>query len=70
MKITVKIEGMRCEHCSARVKKAMETFRGANAEVDLRNKQAVVDTPEDISDKILEETINDLGFEFISASRS
>ncbi|MCR4615670.1 MAG: heavy-metal-associated domain-containing protein [Clostridiales bacterium] len=70
MKITVKIEGMHCGHCSARVKNAIEEFKGASAAVDLENKQAVIDTPEDIPDKVLEDTINDLGFEFISASRS
>lgn len=70
MKITVKIDGMHCEHCSARVKNALEKIKGACAEVDLKNKQAVINTPEDIPDKVLEETINDLGFEFISASRS
>ena len=70
MKITVKIEGMHCGHCSARVKNAIEEIKGASAEVDLENKQAVIDTPKDIPDNVLEDTINDLGFEFISAFRS
>ena len=70
MKIIVKIEGMHCAHCSARVKNAIEEIKGARVEVDLENKQAVIDASEDISDELLENTINDLGFEFISASRS
>jgi copper chaperone len=41
---TIKVEGMSCGHCVMRVKKAIEAVEGVRkAEVDLPNKQAVVE---------------------------
>jgi copper chaperone len=44
---TIKVEGMSCGHCVMRVKKAIEAVEGVRkAEVDLPNKQAVVEYEE------------------------
>lgn len=45
--VTIKVEGMSCGHCVMRVKKAIEAVEGVRkAEVDLPNKQAVVEYEE------------------------
>ena len=62
MKKTVKIEGMRCMHCVASVKKALEGI-GLNAEVDLETKTAVVIGV--VSDEMIRETIESKGFTVI-----
>jgi len=58
---TIKVEGMSCEHCVMRVKKAIEGVEGVRkADVDLQKKQAVVEfeegktNPEKIKDAIKE----------------
>lgn len=44
MKITMKIDGMACEHCEARVKKTLEASEGvALAAVDHKTGTAVVE---------------------------
>ena len=64
MKKTIKIEGMHCSHCSARVEKTLENL-GIAAKVDLAGKCAVVEG-KDIADSALREAVEDLGFEVIS----
>ena len=63
MKTTIKVNGMKCPHCAARVKKAAETVAKVNsADVDLENGMAVLDHESaDISAVI--SAINELGFE-------
>ena len=44
---TIKVEGMSCGHCEMRVKKAIEAVEGVRkVEVDLQNKQVVVEYEE------------------------
>lgn len=44
---TIKVEGMSCEHCEMRVKKAVEAIEGVSkAEVSLQNKQVVLEYDE------------------------
>ncbi len=64
MKKIIQIEGMHCEKCSARVIKALEGM-GLTANVDLTKKCAVVEG-NDVSDAVLREEIEDLGFEVVS----
>ena len=63
MKTTIKVDGMKCPHCAARVKKAAEGIENVNsADVDLENGKAVLDHESaDIAAVI--NAINDLGFE-------
>ena len=61
MESIVKVEGMRCEHCSARVEKALKAL-GYGVAVDLAKGEVKV-----MADKIdaaeVKNAIEDLGFE-------
>ena len=59
---TIKIEGMHCEHCSGRVKKALEAL-GLTVTVELKGGSATVDGANIPEDAVLKETVEDLGFD-------
>ncbi len=62
---TIKIEGMMCEHCEARVKKALEALDGVENAVtshDLNN--AVLTLSKEVSAEDLEKAVVDAGYEF------
>ena len=63
MKKTMKIKGMMCGHCEARVKKCLEELPGvAEADVNHKKDRAVVTLSEEISDEILKNTIEAQGY--------
>jgi copper chaperone CopZ len=63
MKKIVHVEGMCCEHCAARVEKALSTVHGVvSADVKLKKKQAVVRSREDISDDEIKKVIEEAGY--------
>ncbi len=56
----LKIEGMMCEHCEARVKKALESLDGvSSAEVSHKAGTAVVSMNKEISDETLKKCVED-----------
>ena len=57
------INGMHCNNCKARVERAFNAIEGVTCEVDLNNILAKIDG--EISDEIIKETIDDLGFEVV-----
>lgn len=59
---TIKIEGMHCSHCSARVEKALGAL-GLEVKIDLAAGIATVDGSAMPSDVVLKETVEDLGFD-------
>jgi len=64
---TLKIEGMSCMHCVARVEKALTTVEGVeSAKVSLEEKQAVVEHDESKApvDK-LKEAVEEAGYEVV-----
>ncbi len=62
MKTTIKVDGMKCPHCAARVKKAAEAFDKVNeAEVDLENGKATLDHDGADIEAVMD-AINELGF--------
>lgn len=63
MKKLIMIEGMRCEHCAAKIRKALDAL-GNGCEVDLEKKQAVLDT--DKSDEELKQAVEEKGFHVVS----
>ena len=64
MNKTVKIEGMMCEHCKARVEKALAAVDGVSAvAVDLAAKQAIVTLNGAVSDDALTAAVTDAGYE-------
>jgi len=60
---TLKIEGMMCPHCEARVKKVLEAMEGvASAEVSHKEGTAVVTLSAKVSDEALKKTVEDAGY--------
>ena len=58
MEKTLKIEGMMCGHCEARVKKALEALSGvAQAEVSHETGTAVVQLSGEVSDETLQQAV-------------
>ena len=57
---TLKVEGMMCEHCEARVRKALEKLDGVEAAVADHNKgTAVVTLRSDVADDLLKKAVED-----------
>lgn len=66
---TLKIEGMMCEHCEARVKKSLEALPGVeNAQVSHADGTAVVTAADHVSDEILKKAVEDQDYKVISVS--
>lgn len=62
MKYVMKIEGMSCGHCSARVEKALAAL-GAEAKVDLAAKTAAIDAPATLDKQTMLDAVKDAGYE-------
>ena len=54
------IEGMKCEHCSARVEAALNAIKGVQATVELKKKRAIVQT--EVSDDVLVHAVEEAGY--------
>ncbi len=64
MKKTMKIEGMMCGHCEARVQKCLEKLDGVeSASVSYERKTAEVTLTEDVSDDILRKAVEEQDYE-------
>lgn len=62
---TVKIKGMRCQHCVKATTKALKDLDGvANVRVDLEKEQATFDG--DVSRDVIKEAIAKIGFEVVA----
>ena len=67
MEKTMKIEGMMCGHCEARVKKALEAIEGVSvANVSHEEGTAVVALSADVSDEVLKKAVEDQDYTVIS----
>ena len=65
MKKTVQIEGMMCQHCEARVKKALEAVEGVvSASPDHEKKEAVVELSAEVPEEALAAAVTEAGYEF------
>ena len=61
---TLTVEGMMCEHCQARVEKALAAVKGVKrAQVDLDAKTATVECGLLVGDKALKQAVTDAGYE-------
>ena len=59
----IKVDGMSCEHCKMRVKKALEAVKGVRlADVDLENKQVTVHITKDVDIQALKDAIEIAGY--------
>lgn len=59
----MKIEGMSCGHCSARVEKALNAIPGVSASVDLESACASVTLSENVSEATLRKAVEDAGYD-------
>lgn len=66
MKEIIKVNGMVCEGCENRIKNALKTIEGVEEVVaDHKTGIVTVTAKEDISKNVIEEKIQDIGFEVI-----
>ena len=65
MKIKLKIEGMSCGHCSARVEQALNSIEGITAKVDLQKKEALVESDQPIDRALLVEAVDNAGYQVV-----
>lgn len=66
MEKTLKVEGMMCPHCEARVKKALEAIPGVESAVaSHKDGTAVVTLSEDVSYDVLKKAIEDQDYKVI-----
>lgn len=63
MKIVLKIDGMSCGHCSARVEQALNSLPGVSARVDLKKKCAYVES--DADEATLCKAVEDAGYSVV-----
>ncbi len=67
MEKTMKIEGMMCEHCEARVKKSLEAIDGVeNADVSHEKDEAVVILKSDVPNDVLKKAVEDQDYSVTS----
>ena len=59
----MKIEGMACGHCSARVENALNAIDGVSATVDLEAKTASITLTKPVDDQVLIKAVTDAGYE-------
>ncbi len=62
MEKKIKIEGMSCSHCSARVEKALNAIDGIKASVNLEEKIATLTLTKEVRDAVIKEAVEDAGF--------
>ncbi|MCR4651526.1 MAG: heavy metal translocating P-type ATPase [Lachnospiraceae bacterium] len=69
MEKTVRIEGMMCEHCEARVKKTLESLDNVlGARVSHKDGTAVIEVDGNISEDVVRKAVEDQDYRFISMS--
>ncbi|MBQ5475473.1 MAG: HAD-IC family P-type ATPase, partial [Lachnospiraceae bacterium] len=63
---TVKIEGMMCEHCEARVKKTLEALEGIeSATPNHKEDVAVIELSKDVDEEVIKKAIEDQDYKYI-----
>lgn len=63
---TVRIDGMHCEHCYARVHNVLNSMEGISAKVNGKKGIAIVKMEKEIEDQVLSDAITDLGYTVLS----
>ena len=62
--VTLKIEGMMCQHCVAHVTKALQDIDGVDSvEVNLKKKTAVVELCKEVTEETFRSVITEAGYE-------
>ena len=67
MKKTMKIEGMDCVHCQAKVQKALSGVAGVSSvSVDLKKGTAAISAADSVTDDALSIAVTDAGYDVVS----
>ena len=66
MQKVMKINGMSCGHCQARVEKALNALDGVEAKVNLAEKTAVITLTKAVADEDLIKAVTDAGYEVVA----
>ena len=67
MEKTMKINGMMCTHCQARVKKTLEKIEGVReAIVDFTAGTAIVKLDVEVADEVLKNAVEEQDYEVVS----
>jgi copper chaperone len=66
MKKKILLEGMSCKHCVNHVTEALKEIGATEVEVNLEKKLATAEVREDITDEIIKEAIEEVGYEVVS----
>lgn len=59
---TLVVEGMHCENCEIRVQNALNRLDGVACKVNLKKKTATVAYSAEVSDALLKETVEKMGY--------
>ena len=65
MKKTITIEGMMCQHCSGRVRDALNALEGVSAEVSHESGKAEVTMTTAVADDVLAKAVTDAGYQVV-----
>ena len=66
MELTLKIDGMMCQHCVMHVRKALEAVDGVESvDVSLQNNEAKVSLSKEVSRDVFKKAIEDAGYELV-----
>lgn len=69
MKMKIGIEGMSCEHCAARVEKALKELEGVKkVKVNLKKKNAELQSDTDLSSEKVKAAVEDAGYQVTDIS--
>lgn len=68
MKKVMKIQGMSCGHCKARVEKALNALDGVNASVNLEKAEAIIVLEKNITDEELSAVVTEAGYTVTSVN--
>jgi copper chaperone len=66
MKKKILLQGMSCKHCVNHVTEALKEIGATEVEVNLEKKLATAEVREDITDEIIKEAIEEVGYEVVS----
>ena len=66
MKVTMKIDGMMCTHCTGRVDQVLNAIDGVSATVSLEDKAAYLEITGEVSRDVLVKAVTDAGYTVVS----
>lgn len=71
IKTIIKVEGMSCNHCVAKVTKALESLDDIRkVKVNLKNNSVTILSDKELNIKAVEDTINSLGYKYEGVSNA